>query len=352
MAERDYYQVLGVKRGATDDEIKKAYRKLARKHHPDVNPGDKGAESKFKDASEAYAVLSDKEKREQYDRYGRSAFSGGSPQGGHSASGGGNPFPGFDFDFSQFGGAGSRGGARRPAGAGGAGRGDMRDIFSDLFGGGGGSQFETAPRDIEAEATIEFRDAVQGAAVSLGIQRQRECSACGGVGHVKNNVCRSCGGSGVVLASEAVTVKIPEGVKEGQKIRLRGKGSSSRGVAAGDLLVTIHIRLHPYFERRGDDIHTEVPITIGEALLGAEIDVPTIRGNVRAKIPQGTQSGQAFRLTGKGVKKGRGETFGDHYYKVQIAAPSRKAPEAAREAIEQIEKLYDENPRSKLKTNL
>jgi len=347
MAERDYYEVLGVKRGATDEELKKAYRKLARKHHPDVNPNNKDAESKFKDASEAYAVLSDKEKRQQYDRYGRSSFSGGGPQAGHPSSGAGNPFPGFDF--SQFGG-GARGGTRRPASAG-AGRGDMRDIFSDLFG-GGGTQFETVPSDIEAAATIEFRDAVHGTNVSLGIQRQRECTACGGAGHAKNNVCRSCGGSGSVLASEAVTVKIPEGVKEGQKIRLRGKGSSSRGATAGDLLVTIHIRAHPYFERRGDDIHSEVPITIGEALLGAEIDVPTIRGNVRAKIPQGTQSGQAFRLTGKGVKKGRGETFGDHYYKTQIVAPSRKVPESAREAIEEIEKLYDENPRLKLKTSL
>lgn len=357
MADRDYYEILGVKRGATDEELKKAYRKLARKYHPDMNPGNKEMESKFKEASEAYAVLSDKEKREQYDRFGKAAFSsgGGPGAGGNPFSKGGSPFGGFDFDFSQFtGGGGGARGSRRTAGGGRAP--DFRDIFSDLFGAGGaapgGAPFETAPRDIEAEATIEFRDAVQGTTATLGIQRQRECPTCGGVGHVQNNVCRACGGSGVVLAPESVRVKIPEGVREGQKIRLRGKGSTGRGASAGDLLVTIKVRPHPYFERRGDDIHTEVPITIGEALRGAEIDVPTIRGTVRAKIPEGTQSGQTFRLSGKGVKKGRGETYGDHYYKVQIVLPVRRVPERLREAIEELEQLYDENPRSKLKTAL
>lgn len=352
MAERDYYDILGVKRTATEEELKKAYRKLARKYHPDVNPGDKEAESKFKEASEAYAVLSDKEKRSQYDQFGRAAFSGGGAAGGGNPfGGGGGPFGGFDF--SSFGGGGRRGGRRKSSSA--AGSADFRDIFSDLFGGGGmggGSPFQSAPRDIEAEATIEFRDAIEGSTIALTIQRQKECSACGGVGHVQNSVCRTCGGSGVMIAPETVRVKVPEGVREGQKIRLRGKGSMNPGGAAGDLLVQIRVRPHPFFERRGDDIHTEIPVTIGEALRGAEIEVPTIRGPVRARIPAGTQSGQAFRLTGKGVKKGRGETFGDHYYKIVVSVPARKLPDALSSAVDEIEKLYDENPRARLRTAL
>jgi len=343
MADASYYDLLGVKKTATEEEIKKAYRKLARKHHPDVNQGDKGAEAKFKEISEAYAVLSDKEKRDQYDRMGQEAFSPGG--GRHGGGGAANPFG--DFDFSQFMGGGGRGKrSSRPT----AGPGNMQDIFSDLFGQrGAGPQ---KGQDVEAETTIEFRDAIFGKTLQLGLQRQKECPTCGGLGNVKNQVCRSCQGSGVVMQPEQVNVKIPEGVSDGQRIKIRAKGAAGfQGGPSGDLLVLVHVRAHPFFERKGDDIHIELPVTIGEAIRGGQIDVPTIHGPVRAKIPAGTESGQAFRLTGKGVKKSRGDGRGDHYYRVQVFVPKR-VPAAAMKVVDEIEQLYDENPRANLKTGL
>lgn len=312
MPDKSYYDILGVKKAASEDEIKKAYRKLAKKHHPDVNKGNKDAENKFKELSEAYAVLSDKEKRDQYDRLGKEAFSGGSPFGA-----GGNPFG--DFDFSRFGGA---AGARGRASSGGrrSQPGNFTDIFSDLFGGGMEDQPQRGS-DLEAQVTIEFRDAVFGATLDLTVN------------------------------GRPVKVKIPEGVREGQKIRLRGKGSpGSAGAPAGDLNVLVHVRPHPLFERDGDNIRIDLPVTVGEAIRGGEIDVPTIHGPVRARIPAGTQGGQTFRLTGKGVK-GREGKMGDHYYRVQIAIPKELSDEA-RNAVEQIETQYRENPRASLRTAL
>jgi molecular chaperone DnaJ len=313
MAEKDYYDILGVKKSAGPDEIKKAYRGLAKKFHPDKNKGNKEAENKFKELSEAYAVLSDAEKREQYDRLGKEAFRGGGGPGGNPFAGGANPFGGFDF--SQFTGAGggraSARGGRRSTGAGG-----FTDIFSDLFGGGG----EPGPQrggDLEAELTIDFRDAILGTTMDL------------------------------VLNGKAIKVKIPEGVSDGQRIRLRGKGApGNSGGPAGDLNVLIHVRTHPLFERRGDDIYIDLPIKVGEAIRGAEVEVPTIQGPVRARIPAGTQGGQTFRLRGKGVKKKT--TAGDHYYRVEITVP-KSAPE---DAVQAIDEAYDENPRSKINITL
>jgi molecular chaperone DnaJ len=310
MAEKDYYQLLGVKKTATEDEIKKAYRALAKKYHPDRNKGNKEAENKFKEISEAYAVLSDAEKRAQYDRLGAEAFSFG------GGGGGGNPFGGFDF--SQFMRAAEGAGARRrstrgaPSG--------FTDIFSDLFGGGGGGFEQAAVRgnDINAELTIDFRDAVLGTTMDLQAHGD----------HIK--------------------VKIPEGVADGQTIRLRGKGSpGSSGAPAGDLNVLVHVRPHPFFERKGDDIYINLPITIGESVKGAQIDVPTIRGAVKARIPPGTQGGQTFRLSGKGIKRKNGN-YGDQYYRVEIVVP-RDAPH---DAVEKIESHYKEDPRSNLKSAL
>lgn len=347
MAKRDYYEILGVKKDAPEDEIKKAYRKLARKYHPDVNPDDKQAEAKFKEASEAYAVLGDKEKRAQYDRVGREAFSfgGEGPFGGGGPFGaGGAPF-GVEFDFTEFGG-GRRGGRTR-------GGGDFRDIFSDLFG-GGRAEARTGPRrgaDVEASTSISFRDAVHGTTVQLSLQRQKECPACGGRGHVDNRVCQSCGGTGVVSGVDTVRVKIPEGVRNDQKIRIRGKGApGQQGGPPGDLLVRIQVPSHPFYERRGDDIHIELPVTLGEAIRGAEIDVPTIHGPVRAKIPPGTQSGQTFRLSGKGVRKSK-DGHGDQYYRVLIHIP-REVSEGVRESLDEIERHYGESPRAGLKVAL
>ena len=305
MADRDYYDVLGVKKTASDDEIKKSYRNLAKKFHPDKNKGNKDAENKFKEISEAYAVLSDKEKREQYDRMGREAFSG-------FGGGGANPFGG-GFDFSQFtqqfgGGARGRragGNARRGGGSGG-----FTDIFSDLFGGAQG--FEPQEQELEAELTIDFRDAVLGATMDITVNGDR------------------------------IKVKIPEGIAEGQRVRVPRKGDAA-------IQILIHVKPHPFFERRGDDIYIELPITVGEALRGGEVDVPTIRGAVRAKIPAGTQTGRTFRISGKGVKKkGKDAGYGDHYYKVQVHVP-KTAPS---DAVDAIESAYTESPRANLKTSL
>lgn len=299
MAEKDYYDILGVKKTATDGELKKAYRDLAKKFHPDKNKGNKDAENRFKEISEAYAVLSDKEKREQYDRLGRDAF----------GPGGANPFAGFDF--SQFmgggGGRGRKGSTRR---SGGGATMDFTDIFGDLFGGGGGGGgfHEPQPQMLEAELTIDFRDAILGTTMSLSV------------------------------SGEPIKVKIPEGIGDGQKIRVPRKPAT--------IQITVHVRPHPFFERRGDDIYTDLPITFGEALRGAEVEAATIHGPVRMRIPAGTQSGRTMRLTGKGVK--RKGAAGDHYVRIQIHVP----PEAPAEAVDAIENAYGENPRSKLKTTL
>jgi molecular chaperone DnaJ len=300
MAEKDYYEILGVKKTASEAELKKAYRDLAKKYHPDKNKGNKEAENRFKEISEAYAVLSDKEKRDQYDRLGREAF----------GPGGANPFAGFDF--SEFMGGGGRG---RRAGSGGGRRSttvDFTDIFGDLFGGGGrggGGGFEAAPEpELQAEVTVDFRDAILGSTIGLQVN------------------------------GDTIKVKIPEGIRDGQKIRVPRKGQAVQ--------LTIHVRPHPFFDRRGDDIYIDLPVTIGEAIRGAEVDAPTIHGPVRMRIPPGTQGGRVMRLSGKGVKKKSGA--GDHYSRIMIVTP----PAAPSEAVDAIEQAYTENPRVNLKTGL
>ena len=306
MAEKDYYELLGVKKTATDEELKKAYRNLAKKFHPDKNKGNKEAEAKFKEISEAYAVLSDAEKRAQYDRLGREAF----------GPGGANPFAGFDF--SQFmGGGGGSGGRGRKAGA----RTrtvDFTDIFGDLFGGGGGAggfggfggMENAAPQAMQAEMTIDFRDAILGTTMAL------------------------------MVNGDQIRVGIPPGVGNGQKIRAPRKNAPA-------LEITVHVRPHPLFERRGDDIYIDLPVTVGEAIRGAEIDVPTLYGNVRMRVPAGTQAGRTIRMTGKGVKKKSGAA-GDQYNRIVIMVPD----DAPADAVETIEQAYRENPRATLRTTL
>lgn len=300
MAEKDYYEILGVKKTATEAELKKAYRELAKKFHPDKNKGNKEAENRFKEISEAYAVLSDKEKREQYDRLGREAF----------GPGGANPFAGFDF--SEFMGGGGARGRRAGGNTRRSGPIDFTDIFGDLFGGGGGrggGGFDVPEQEMQAEITIEFRDAVLGTTMALQVN------------------------------GDSIKVKIPEGIRDGQKIRLPRKGKPS-------IQLTVHVRTHPFFERRGDDIYIDLPITVGEAIRGAEVEAPTIHGPVRMRIPAGTQAGRTMRLTGKGVRTKNAS--GDHYCRILVVVP----PSAPDEAVQAIESAYAESPRAGLRTAL
>ncbi|HEY0143547.1 MAG TPA: DnaJ C-terminal domain-containing protein [Thermoanaerobaculia bacterium] len=297
MAEKDYYEILGVSKTASDDDLKKAYRSLAKKYHPDKNKGNKDAENRFKEISEAYAVLSDKEKRDQYDRLGREAF----------GPGGANPFAGFDFSEFMSGGGGR---TRRTTTRGGRGAGPMNitDIFGDLFGGGGAAGFEPEPQELQAETTIDFRDAIHGTMLTLS------------------------------LNGEPIKVKVPEGIADGQKLRVR------RGQQP--IQITVRVRPHPLFERKGNDIYVDLPLTIGEAIRGADVEAPTIHGPVRMRIPAGTQAGKTMRLTGKGVKTK--SATGDHYIRIQIVLP----PEAPADAVEAIEAAYRESPRASLRTAL
>jgi molecular chaperone DnaJ len=336
MAKRDYYEVLGVSKGAPETDVKKAYRRLARKLHPDVNPGDKAAQKRFQDVQEAYEVLKDGEKRRAYDRFGhagpgqgfdpRNAPGGGGPGG----FGAGQPYEGMHFET-----------------------GDLGDLFGNLF--GGGRRAPTGPQpgeDLRGAIEVPFRDAVLGGAASLMLRREKECPNCGGTGRVGKAVCPTCRGEGVVAESERVRIKIPEGTQDGGTIRVPGKGAAGlRGGPVGDLYVTVHVTAHPYFERQANDIHGIVPITVKEAYGGAEIDIPTIHGTVRAKIPPGTQGRQKFRLRGKGVKDPRSGVTGDHLYTVRIMVPKTQTP-AGMDAATLLDSLYEGDVRAELPSGL
>ncbi|HKF45461.1 MAG TPA: J domain-containing protein [Thermoanaerobaculia bacterium] len=338
MKKRDYYEVLGVAKGASEAEIKKSYRRLARKLHPDVNPGDKSAQKKFQEVQEAYDVLRDAEKRRAYDRFGHAGRPGpgfegtGTGPGGFPGAGGGfegSPFEGFHFES-----------------------GDLGDLFGNLF--GGRARAARGPQKGEdATGTIEipFREAVLGGATSLSLRREKECPECGGTGRKGREVCPTCRGRGRVAEVENVRIKIPEGTEDGGVIRVPGKGGPGvSGGPVGDLFVTVRVTAHPYFERRGDDIHGVVPVTVKEAYAGAEIDVPTIRGTLRAKIPPGTR-GQKLRLRGQGVRNPRTGQTGDHIYTIRVVVPRAVTP-AGSDAATLLDSLYDEPVRKDLPRGL
>ena len=339
MASRDLYAVLGVSKSASDAEIKKAYRRLARKYHPDVNPGDGSAKKKFQEIASAYEILKDARRRKHYDLTGDTGQPpepgtrpAGAPQGGPFA--GGAPFGG-----GPFGGGPAAGGGFRWTG-------DFGDLFSELFSGGAPG---VGPRgvaedddDAAAQLAVPFREAVLGGTVSFRARLPRRCARCGGSGRAGGAPCPVCRGLGEVVANEKISIRIPPGVATGSKVRVPGKGRTEEG----DLYVALTVEPHPYFGREGDDILTEVPVTVPEAYLGAEIDVPTIHGPVRARIPAGTAAGQRFRLKGYGVRSGRGAD-GDHYYRITIVTPSRVTDEG-RSLAEKFASLYERNPRANL----
>ena len=376
---RDYYEVLGVAKDASDSEIKKAYHKKAKKYHPDVNPGDKDAEGKFKEASEAYEILSDKEKRQRYDQFGHA---GVDPSYGAGAGGGAGGFGGF-------GGFGGGGGAGV----------DFGDIFETFFGGGFGGGTggfgsrqtnPNAPRrgtDIRVSLVLTFMEAVHGTTKTINITKQdtcpecngsgaekgttpetcpecngsgfvvgskrtafgmmqesRPCTRCGGKGKIIKSPCHTCHGSGRVSSQKKLEVKIPAGVDDDQNIIQRGKGDAgTNGGPAGDLIVIITVRPDPMFERERYDVIVNVPISYAQATLGAKITVPTVDGKVEYTVPDGTQSGKVFRLKNKGIPYVNGRGRGDQYVKVIVEIP-KKLSKAQRDALNKFENtLKDDN---------
>ena len=345
MAKRDFYEVLGVSKGASEADVKKAYRRLARKLHPDVNPGDKAAQKRFQEVQEAYDVLKDEEKRRAYDRFGHAGPGAGFDPRAAAGGPGGGGFPGGGFP-GGFPGGGNFESYQFESG-------DFGDLFGNIF--GGGRRAATGPQpgeDLRGQIEIPFRDAVLGGTAALSLRREKECPTCGGTGRVGKTVCSTCRGEGVVVESERVRIKIPEGTLDGGVIRVPGKGGPGvRGGAVGDLYVTVRVLAHPYFERHGNDIHGVVPITVKEAYVGAEVDVPTIHGVVRARIPPGTQSRQRLRLRGKGVRDPRTATVGDHIYIVRVMVPKTITP-AGTDAATLLDSLYEGDVRADLPRGL
>ena len=363
---RDYYEVLGVSRSASEDEIKKAYRKLAKKYHPDLNPGNAEAEQKFKEVNEAYEVLSDSNKKARYDQFG---FAGVDPNYGAGAGGGGG-FGGFtDFDF-----------------------GDLGDIFGSFFGGGfGGStrssrngpqrgesirvgvtvSFEEAAFGCEKEVTVDRVDqcpTCKGSGCEPGttpevctqcggsgqVQQRRQapmgvfattttCPKCGGRGKIIHSPCKDCNGTGQQRKRKTIQVNIPAGIDNGQTISLRGQGNAGRnGGPAGDLLITVTVRPHQLFRREGNDVLCEAPITFTQAVLGGEMEIPTIDGKVKYDIPEGTQTGTTFRLRGKGIPNLNGRGRGDQYVTVYIETP-RNLNREQKEALKKFSQSLGEH---------
>lgn len=342
MKKRDYYEVLGVSKGASEAEVKKAYRRLARKLHPDVNPGDKTAQKKFQEVQEAYDILRDAEKRRAYDRFGHA----GRPMGFDPSSPGGGGFGGQASSAGGFGGG--------PEGSSFEGfqfeGGDIGDLFGNLFGARARRTGPEKGEDGHGTIEIPFREAVLGGTTSLSLRRDKECPRCHGSGRVGKEVCPTCQGRGRTAEVETVRIKIPEGTENGGTIRIPGKGSAgARGGPPGDLYVTVRVTPDPYFERRGDDIHGVVPVTVKEAYAGAEIDVPTIHGTMRARIPPGTR-GQKLRLRGKGVRNPRTGQTGDHIYTIRVVVPKTVTP-AGLDAATLLDSLYEEPVRKGLPRN-
>jgi molecular chaperone DnaJ len=389
----DYYETLSIPKNASDEDIRKAYRKLARKYHPDLNPGDKSAEDRFKNVQEAYDILSDSKKRQMYDQvgfYSENGFPGAGPTGGP----GGRAHPNMDFngfDFSEmFRNAQAETEAKRRSGGGGGGGGtggSFKDIFSQFFH-GGGSEEEHEPQkgaDLEYGLNIGFWQAIRGTQAKIEVTRYEQCPTCHGAGGNESgsiacpqcngsgnvsqmagnmkfnltcpkcngkgrlkNACPSCHGDGRISRSETVEVRIPPGAKSGSRLRVPGKGNAgTMGAPPGDLYITTNVEPHPLFSREGDNIHLKVPITVAEAGLGAKIEVPTIDGRTLLKIPPGTQNDQKFRLRERGVFNPRKNTRGDQIVQVTLKAPVVQ-DERTKELLRELATLHPEDPRQAL----
>jgi molecular chaperone DnaJ len=368
--DKDYYKILGVERKASAAEIKKAYRKLARKYHPDLNPGDKSAEAKFKEIQEAYSVLSDQKKRSQYDQFG---FVGEGPPPGAGQRGYSSGFEGFNFtDYGSS---------------------SFSDFFESIFGGGARPSTQPGPErgdDLHYAMKIGFEDAINGIQTRIRLTRlvscaacqgrgyistsgQAACPACGGTGRahlqrgfmkfqtacpqcqgtgvIRGQECRQCHGQGVVQKTELINIKIPAGVDTGSRVRVPGKGNAGRtGGPPGDLYISIEVAPHSLFRREGANIYLKVPITVPEATLGAKIEVPTLEGRTMIRIPPGTKSGQKFRMKEKGAPVAGRRVRGDEIVEVSIVPPPAD-DQRIRELMKELERLSTENPRDRMGIN-
>ncbi|SDB72486.1 molecular chaperone DnaJ [Belnapia rosea] len=355
MAKRDYYEILGVSREASEDELKKAYRKLAMAYHPDRNQGDKEAETKFKELNEAYDVLKDAEKRAAYDRFGHAAFEGGGGPGGGGGAGG-NPFGAgfediFEEMFGRFGGGGGRGRQRQASGRGADLRTTVEISLEEAF--AGTKSNVRVPSSVSCEAcsgtgaeagstAAQTCPTCQGAGKVRAQQGffliERTCPTCGGQGRIIKNPCKVCQGAGRVQRDRTLSVSIPAGVEDGTRIRLAGEGEAGlRGAPAGDLYVDIGIRQHPIFQRDGANIFVRVPLRMTQAALGGAVEVPVVDGGrARVTIPAGTQAGDQFRLRGKGFSVLRSAARGDMYVQVSVETPQNLS-KRQRELLEEFE---------------
>ncbi|MCJ7509305.1 MAG: J domain-containing protein [Dehalococcoidia bacterium] len=329
MAGKDYYAILGIKRDASDKEIRQAYRRLARKHHPDVNPGDKAAGERFKEINAAYEVISDPEKRRKYDLYGdqwqyADQIEEARRQSGQtrSWSGHGVPFGGFDQGDIGFG--------------------ELGDMLGGLFKG-------TRPgsrrgEDVQHMAEVTLAEAYRGTTRVLNMQNEEPCSTCGGSGKLVGAVCHICQGSGVTMRSRRLEVKIPPGVTDGSRVRVAGEGRAGRGGGKGDLYLVISVKPHERFTRRGDELQTEVAVPLVDAVLGGEVAVPTLKGKAMLKIPPLTQNGRAFRLAGLGMPHLAGGGKGDLCARVKVILPAELSP-AERELFEKLRAMQKVEPK-------
>lgn len=332
MAAKDYYNILGVSRNATEKEIKSAYRKLARKYHPDVNPGDNKAEERFKEIAEAYEVLSDQDKRKRYDQFGHLGDAW-------------KHVGGAGVDFGQHGAQWQQRGQAQDFDLGA----DFSDILGSFFGGGrgraGAGGFHR-PRptpqrgdDVQHEVEVSLEEAYSGTERTFTINVPETCPTCQGNGVINNQACSTCGGAGMVQRPKTLSVKIPKGVQDGAKVRVAGQGNPGQhGGSPGDLYLIPRIIPHPRYERKGDDLYSEVPVAFPTAALGGEIEVPTLTGMVKARVPGGTSSGQSLRLRGKGMPRLRSDEYGDLYVKIRIMVP-KELSERERELIEELQRL-------------
>ncbi|MEX1255127.1 MAG: J domain-containing protein [Dehalococcoidia bacterium] len=332
MASKDYYATLGVPKGATQKDIRQAYRRLARQHHPDVNPGDKASETLFKEVNAAYEVLSDKEKRKKYDKYGDQWQYADQIEEMHRTSGGARP--------QRFGGDG--GGVRYDFGD----LGDLGGVFESFFGGGGRSRAPRRVANVQQPVEITLEEAFRGTSRTLQLAAEEPCATCGGTGEIAGATCHVCNGAGVTLKARRLEVKIPPGVATGSRVRVAGEGQAGMGAQRGDLYLIVSVRPHERFERKGDELYVDIDAPVTDAVLGGEVEVPTLTGRVMLTVPPLSQNGKTFRLAGQGMPRLNAEGRGNLHARLRVKLPEQLT-DRERELFEEIRAAKEQGTSNK-----